>query len=67
MQRGIIIMLIGIAVEIINHFFSAQWVKGISGYITIIGWVIFFAGIGIRQLDKRKSSLNDSRRKKKSL
>ncbi len=65
MQRGIVIMVMGIAIQIINWaFFSAQSVKAFSGYITIIGWAIVFAGIGIRQLDKRKLSSNDAKRKK---
>ena len=72
MKRGIVIMIIGISVQIINWVFSAILphlsgsIKGILGYVTIVGWLVVFAGFGIRQLDKRKS-LNDSKRKKKSL
>ena len=72
MKRGIVIMIIGISVQIINWVFSAisphlsGSIKGILGYVTIVGWLVVFAGFGIRQLDKRKS-LNDSKRKKKSL
>jgi hypothetical protein len=73
MKRGTALMIIGISMQIINWIFSAisphlsGSIKVISGYVTITGWVVFFAGFGIRQLDKRKSSLNDSKRKKKSL
>jgi uncharacterized membrane protein len=65
MQRGFMIMIIGITIQIVNWAFSStQSAKGISGYITIIGWVIFFAGLGIRQLDKKKLQSNDSKRKR---
>lgn len=73
MKRGSIIMIIGISMIIINWIFSAvsphlsDSIKGILGYVTIVGWVVFLCGFGLRQLDKRKSSLNDSKRKKKSL
>ncbi len=80
MKRGIVIMIIGLSAQIINWVFSAissqlsgfnpeslHSIKGILAYGSIVGWVVFFAGLGIRQLDKRKSSLNDSKRKKKSL
>lgn len=57
MQRGFILMIIGIAIQVVNWALSsAQMGKGMLGYLTIIGWVIFFAGIGVRQLDKRKIS-----------
>ena len=80
MKRGLVIMIIGLSVQIINWVFSAisshlsgfnseslHSIKGILGYGSIAGWLVFFAGLGILQLDKRKSSLNDSERKKKSL
>lgn len=56
MQRGYILMITGIAMQIVNWTLSsAHLVQGISGYITIIGWVIFFVGIGVRQLDKKNT------------
>lgn len=61
MNRGKVMMIIGISVIIINWVFSAisphssGSIKGISGYITIVGWVVFLGGFGILQLDKRKS------------
>lgn len=73
MKRGSAMMIIGISIIIINWVFSAVSphlsgsIKGILGYVTIVGWIVFFGGFGLRQLDKRKSSLNDSKRKKKSL
>ncbi len=64
MQRGYIVMIIGIVIEIINYVIgSAQMAKGTSAYLVPIGWVIFFAGFGIRQLDKRKTQVNQSRKK----
>ncbi|MGH2613337.1 MAG: hypothetical protein ACRDFB_09875 [Rhabdochlamydiaceae bacterium] len=78
MQRGTIIMIAGLLVQVINWIFSAtssqlsgfspdgiNSIKGILGYVTIVGWLVFFAGFGIRQLDKKKSSLNDPKRKKR--
>lgn len=72
MKRGSIIMIIGISMIIINWIFSAVSphlsgsIKSTLGYVTIVGWVVVFGGFGLRQLDKRKS-LDDSKRKKKSL
>lgn len=71
MKRGSALMIIGISVIIINWVISAvlphqsDSTKGTLGYVTIVGWVIFFGGFGLRQLDKRKS-LDDSGKKKKS-
>jgi uncharacterized membrane protein YGL010W len=65
-------MIIGVSIIIINWIFSAvsphlsSSIKGTLGYVTIVGWLVFFSGFGLRQLDKRKS-LTDSKRKKKSL
>ena len=71
-------MIIGISMQIINWLFSSissqlsglttenvQSIKGILGITSIAGWLVFFAGLGIRQLDKRKS-LDGSKRGKKS-
>jgi uncharacterized membrane protein YGL010W len=72
MKRGSALMVIGISMIIINWIFSAVSphlsgsIKGTLGYVTVIGWVVFFGGFGLRQLDKRKS-LDVSKRKKKSL
>lgn len=62
MQRGTIIMLIGISMQIINWIISStmsnsdafQSLKGVLGNVTILGWIIFFAGLIIRYLDKKK-------------
>ena len=72
-------MIVGLSVQIINWIFSAivspshgfnsdsiSSIKGVIGYGTIVGWLVFFAGFGIRQLDKKKSSLNDTKKKKQS-
>lgn len=67
MQRGFIIMIIGIAIQVVNWILSsALMVKGFSGYLTVIGWVIFFAGLGIRQMDKRRQQSDQLKRNKKS-
>lgn len=62
-------MIAGISVIIINWIFSAvshnvsDSIKGIMGYVTIGGWLVFFAGFGIKHLDKKKSALNDPDKK----
>ena len=72
MKRGSAMMIAGISMIIINWIFSAisphlsGSTKGILGYVTIAGWVVFIGGFGIRRLDNRKS-LNAPNRKKKSL
>ncbi len=63
MQRGFILMIIGIAIEIVNWALSSSQIKGFGGYLTVIGWAIFFAGLGIRQLDKKKQQPNQTRKK----
>lgn len=64
MQRGFILMIIGIAIQVVNWALSSsQAIKGFGGYLTIIGWVIFFAGIGLRQLDKKKQQPNQAKKK----
>ncbi|MEO9277932.1 MAG: hypothetical protein ABI340_09175 [Nitrososphaera sp.] len=64
MQRGFMLMIIGIAIQVVNWVLSSsQTVKGFGGYLTIIGWVIFFAGLGIRQLDKKKLQSNQAKKK----
>ena len=75
MKRGTAIMLAGISVQIINWVLSAVlsnlWgansesvhqVKSTLGYATIVGWLVFFAGFGIRQLDKKKSQAEPKRK-----
>ena len=70
MKRGSALMIIGISIIIINWIISAvsphlsDSTKGTLGYVTLVGWVIFFGGFGLRQLDKRKS-MGDSKSKKK--
>jgi len=65
-------MILGISVIIINWIFSAflhnvsDSIKSVIGYVTIIGWLVFFAGFGIKHLDKKKSSLNDPDKKPSS-
>lgn len=81
MQRGTMVMIAGVSIVILNWIFSAvshdvpDSVKGTMGYVSIVGWLVFFAGFGIKHLDKKKlslddpkkrSSLNDSKRKKRS-
>jgi uncharacterized membrane protein YGL010W len=69
-------MIAGLSVQLIIWIFSAtasplssfnsasiNSIKGVIGYVTIIGWLVFFAGFGIRHLDKKKSSLNDPKKK----
>ena len=77
MKRGTVIMLVGISVQVINWVLSAVlsnlWgansesvhqVKSILGYATIVGWLVFFAGFGIRQLDKKKSQTEPKKKAK---
>jgi hypothetical protein len=70
MQRGTIMMVAGISIIIIIWIFStvsphlSDSIKG--GFLSIVGWLVFFAGFGIRQLDKKKLPLNDPKRKKRS-
>jgi hypothetical protein len=72
MQRGTIVMIAGISIVILNWIFSAvssnvsDSVKGVMGYVTIGGWLVFFAGFGIKHLDKKKSAANEPKRKKRS-
>ncbi len=65
-------MIIGLGIQISSWiFFSVTnnlsvdlngLVKSVMGYATIIGWIVFFAGLGIRQLDKKRFSVIDSGR-----
>jgi len=70
-------MIIGLAVQVINWVFSsissnlpginsenAHLIRAVLGYGSIAGWLVFFTGLGIRQLDKRKLSLTTPKRKK---
>ena len=78
MKHSTILMIAGLAVQVVNWVFSAisssltglssdniHSIKGDLGYASIAGWLVFFAGFGMRQLDKRKASLNEPRRKKR--
>lgn len=72
MQRGSALMIIGISIIIINWILSAVFphmsssIKGTLGYVTIVGWIVFIGGFGLRQLDKKKS-VADPKRKRKSV
>lgn len=72
MQRGTMVMIAGVSIIIINWIFSAvshdvsDSIKGIMGYVTIGGWLVFFAGFGVKQLDKKKQSQNDTTKKSSS-
>ncbi len=71
MQRGTIIMIVGLAMQVANWIISStisnspslQPFKGTLGTVTIFGWILFFAGFAIRHFDKKKASLNESKRK----
>ena len=78
MKYSTILMIAGLGIQVVNWVFSAissslsgfssdsiHSIKGTLGYVSIAGWLVFFAGFGIRQLDKRKASLNEPRRKKR--
>ncbi|MGB9002174.1 MAG: hypothetical protein WCC52_00015 [Nitrosotalea sp.] len=69
-------MIAGLSVQLIIWIFSAtasplssfssdsiSSIKGIIGYVTIIGWLVFFAGFGVRHLDKKKAALDDPKKK----
>ncbi|MGI0046743.1 MAG: hypothetical protein ACREBB_06095 [Nitrosotalea sp.] len=66
MQRGTIIMAAGLLIQVLNWIISAtmnnsagfQSIKGTLGTVTIFGWLLFFAGFGIRHLDKKKNASN---------
>ncbi len=71
MQRGTIIMIVGISMQIINWIASYtmsnsagfQSIKGTLGTVTIFGWVLFFAGFAVRHFDKKKMPADDTKRK----
>ena len=76
-KRGTIIMIVGLSIQIINWVFSSvssnlpgvnseslHSIKSVLGYGSVVGWIVFFAGLGIRQLDKKKLSMAESKRKK---
>jgi hypothetical protein len=78
MRRGTVLMILGIAMQIISWVFSAttthmsgassdslQGIKVALGYASIAGWIAFIAGFIILQLDKRKL-LSDSKKKDQS-
>ena len=60
-------MIVGISAQIMNWTFSSyssnlsgvnsdslNLIKSILGYISVVGWIVFFVGLGIRQLDNKK-------------
>lgn len=65
MKRGTIMMIFGLAMQIINWIYSSFLsnlnninsdtihTKSALGYVSIVGWLVFFAGLGVRQLDKK--------------
>jgi len=70
-------MIMGLGVLVINWVISSissnlpginsenlLMIKQVLGYGSIVGWLVFFAGLGIRQLDKKKLSTSTSERKK---
>ena len=71
MQRGMIIMAIGLLMEVANWIISStmsnspnfQPYKGTLGTVTIFGWMLFFAGFAVRHFDKKKQALNEPKRK----
>ncbi|MDE1830656.1 MAG: hypothetical protein KGI25_10075 [Thaumarchaeota archaeon] len=71
MQRGMIVMIVGLSMQVANWIISStmsnspsfQPFKGILGTVTIFGWVLFFAGFAIRHFDKKRSSLAEPKRK----
>ena len=78
MRRGTILMILGIAIQVISWTFSAisPHMSGVSsdslhsikvalGYASIGGWIVFIAGFIILQLDKRKL-LNDNKKQDQS-
>ncbi|MGI0073464.1 MAG: hypothetical protein ACREA3_06610 [Nitrosotalea sp.] len=78
MRRGTILMILGVAMQVISWVFSAtsthlsgassdslHGIKVALGYASIGGWIAFIAGFIILQLDKRKL-LSDSKKKDQS-
>jgi len=78
MKRATVIMIIGLSMQVINWVLPAilsqlsgfnseslHSIKGILGYGSIVGWLVFFAGLWVRQLDKKKSALDDLKGKTK--
>ena len=71
MQRGTLVMVVGISLQIINWILSTtmsnsagfQSIKGTLGTVTIFGWGLFFAGLAIRYFDKKKLPLDEPKRK----
>ena len=71
MQRGTIIMAIGLSMQVVNWILSStmsnsstfQSFKGTLGTVTIFGWVLFFAGFAIRHFDKKKQPVNETKRR----
>lgn len=71
MQRGTIIMAIGLLMQVANWIISStmsnspsfQPYKGTLGTVTIFGWMLFFAGFAVRHFDKKKQALNEPKGK----
>ena len=68
MQRGTVLMMIGLAMQIANWIISStmshspafQSYKGSMGTVTIFGWMLFFAGFALRYLDRRRVQAGDA-------
>ena len=71
MQRGTIIMIVGLSMQVVNWIISStmsnspgfQNLKGFMGTVVIFGWMLFIAGFAVRYLDKKRVSSTDPKRK----
>ncbi|GEM_PF-1913042 len=71
MQRGTIIMIAGLSMQVANWIISStmsgspefQSLKGFMGTVVIFGWVLFIAGFAVRYLDKKKTPPAEPKRK----
>lgn len=71
MQRGTIIMIVGLSMQVANWIISStmsnspafQNVKGFLGTVVIFGWLLFIAGFAVRYLDKKKAPPAEPKRK----
>ncbi len=70
-------MFVGISAQIMNWTFSSyssnlsgvnsdslNLIKSILGYISVVGWIVFFVGLGIRQLDNKRDLRKGKNNKK---
>jgi hypothetical protein len=74
-KRGTIMMIVGLDTQTITWVFSLSLsnlsdansnlnlIKPLLGYGSIFGWMVFFTGLGIRQLDKKKILIESKREK----